>query len=89
MNAVFKCKYYGTGYDRDMIYMDYEYRGRTYTVYENRAKGSEPLSWQHKSSQAMIDRAIELENKPVTGESADIALDKFFDYVDGNENAFE
>ena len=42
--ATFIRKYWGKGYDRNMLYMDYEYRGHEYTVYENRAKGSEPLS---------------------------------------------
>ena len=37
--AKFVRKYYGRGYDRDFVYMDYEYRGHEYTVYENRAKG--------------------------------------------------
>lgn len=65
MRAVFKRKYYGKGFDRDFVFMDYEYRGKEYTVYENRAKGNEPLAWQHRNEQARIDREIEVENKPM------------------------
>lgn len=52
-------KYHGTGYDRNNIYLEYEYRGMTYTVMENKAKGNEPLSWQHKSEQALIDKILD------------------------------
>ena len=63
MKAKFKNKYYGTGYDRDYVYLEYEYRGMIYTVYENRAKGNEPLSWQHRNEQARIDSILDAENK--------------------------
>lgn len=73
-------KTYGTGYERDFVYLEYEYRGYRYEVYENRAKGNEPLSWQHANEQARIDRIIELKEKPVSEncETADEALDFFF-----------
>lgn len=91
--AKFIRKYYGRGYDRDFVYLDYEYRGREYTVYENRAKGNEPLSWQHRSEQARIDRLIELENKPKKPyryeDSAQYGLDCFFAYINGDETAFD
>lgn len=57
--AKFISKYRGTGYDRNSVYLEYEYRGRTYTVHENTAKGNEPLAWQHKSEQARIDRILD------------------------------
>lgn len=60
MKAKFIGKYYGTGYDRHMVYLEYEYRGHTYTVYENRAKGNEPLAWQHKNEQARIDAILDM-----------------------------
>lgn len=63
MKAVFKRKYCGKGFDRDSVYLIYEYRGKEYIVYENRAKGNEPLAWQHKNEQARIDKEIEEENK--------------------------
>lgn len=62
--AKFIRKYYGTGYDRNMVYMDYEYRGCEYTVYENRGKGNIPLAWQHRNEQAHIDEMLERESKP-------------------------
>jgi len=70
--ATFIRKYAGGKYEPHMIYMDYEYRGHEYTVYENRAKGNEPLAWQHKNHQASIDRDIELESKPATGKPVDM-----------------
>ena len=54
-----KAKYIGKSYDKQFVYLEYEYRGKRYTVYENRAKGNEPLSWQHKSEQARIDRILD------------------------------
>ena len=63
MKAKYIGKYYGTGYNRHMIYLEYEYKGYTYTVYENMAKGNEPLSWQHKAEQARIDKIIEEKEK--------------------------
>ena len=63
MKAKYIGKYRGTGYNRHMIYLEYEYRGYIYTVYENTAKGNEPLSWQHKAEQARIDKIIKEEEK--------------------------
>ena len=70
MKAKYIGKHCGRGYDRDSIYLEYEYRGMTYTVHENRAKGNEPLSWQHKTEQDRIDR-IKDARKP-GGEPANI-----------------
>ena len=64
MKATFIRKYSGGKYEPHMIYMDYEYRGHEYTVYENRARGNEPLAWQHKSHQDSIDKIIEMESNP-------------------------
>lgn len=86
MKAKFIGKYYGTGFDRDHVYLEYEYRGRNYDVYENRAKGNELLSWQHSNEQARIDREIEFEEKQkesnFVGESAQEGLDRFFEYLE-------
>lgn len=69
MKAKFISKHYGTGYDRGYVYLEYEYRGMTYTVYENRAKGNEPLAWQHKNEQARIDKILDtpqqIKSKPI------------------------
>lgn len=89
MKAKFIRKYYGSGHERNFAFMDYEYRGCEYTVYINTAKGNEPLSWQHKSEQARIDRLIELEEieskqvqKPYRYEdTVEYALDLFLNMV--------
>ena len=82
--ATFIRKYWGKGCDRNMLYMDYEYRGHEYTVYENRAKGSEPLSWQHKNHQTTIDRIIELEKKPAAAAGKPVDLDEIWDLYGWN-----
>lgn len=82
-------KSYGTGYDKDFVFLEYEYRGHTYEVYENRVKGNEPLSWQHSNAQAKIDHEIELEEKRkesnFVGESVQEGLDRFFKYLETGE----
>jgi len=52
-------KWCGTGYDRNTVYLEYEYRGERYTITENMAKGNEPLSWQHKAEQDRIDKMLD------------------------------
>lgn len=69
--AKFIRKYYGTGFDRNMVYMDYEYRGQVYTVYENRSKGNEPLAWQHKNEQNRIDAILDAP-KQASGKPVDL-----------------
>ena len=80
-----------SGFDRDSVYLEYEYRGKTYTVYENLAKGNEPLSWQHRSAQAAIDRDIEVEeklkkfNESGKAESWETGFNLFWDFVTQGE----
>lgn len=81
--ATFIGKTYGTGFDRDSVYLEYEYRGHRYEVYENRRKGNEPLSWQHRNAQAEIDQAIELEGKIKSTEDAMVGFNLFWEYVNG------
>lgn len=83
MKAKFITKYYGTGYDRDFVYLEYEYRGYRYTIYENHGKGNEPLSWQHRAEQARIDKIIEMENdmnNETRSENIDEVLNNLFTY---------
>lgn len=86
MKAKFIGKSYGTGFDKDYIYLEYEYKGRSYEVYEHTTKGNEPLSWQHKNAQARIDREIELEEKMSQNkeqvETVEESLNKFFEYLE-------
>ncbi len=83
MKAKFVAKYYGRGYEKDYVFLEYEYRGHTYTVYENRAKGNEPLSWQHKSEQARIDEIIRQQNLPKdpNAESYEVGFEMFWKSV--------
>lgn len=83
MKAKFVAKYYGRGYEKDYVFLEYEYRGHTYTVYENRARGNEPLSWQHKSEQARIDKLIEIQNmsKNPNAESYEVGFEMFWESV--------
>ena len=72
MKAKFIGKHTDTRFGRFIVYLEYEYRGHRYTVYENRLKGNEPLSWQHRGQQDYIDRIIEIESKPSAGKSVDL-----------------
>lgn len=81
MRAKYVGKYYGTGYDRDFVFLEYEYRGEKYTVYENRAKGNVPLSWQHSNEQARIDSMLDKKRVTAT-ESAEEGLKLFFEYFE-------
>lgn len=76
-------KYYGTGYNKDYVFLEYEYRGVKYEVYENRAKGNEPLSWQHKNAQLSIDEALDHPKHCEATEPAQVGLDYFFDLIEG------
>lgn len=82
MRAVFKGKYYGSGYDKHMVYLEYEYRGERYTVCENRAKGNEPLSWQHRTEQARIDSILDCKTSP---DAKPIDLNEIWDMLGWNE----
>lgn len=84
MKARYIGKYNGTGYNRHMIYLEYEYRGYTYTVYENTAKGNEPLSWQHKAEQARIDNLIKAkeQEKNITKEEIEKAQKELENAID-------
>jgi len=82
-----KAKFIGKWLSRDFgneyVNLEYEYRGHTYVVYENRTKGNEPLAWQHRNEQARIDDEIELEEKYKQADeqelmSCDESLDYFF-----------
>lgn len=77
--ATYICKYVDRSFGQYMVYLEYEYRGKRYTVYENKRKGSEPLQWQHVNEQARIDKLIEMENKKPTGNP--INLDEIWEML--------
>ena len=93
--ATFVRKYHGRGFERDFVFLVYKYRGYEYIVYENRAKGNEPLAWQHKSEQARIDELVEeWENKPKKPyryeDSAQYGIDKFSEFLaTGDDSVFD
>lgn len=72
-------KTYGQGYDRNSVYLEYEYKGYRYTVMQNYSRGNEPLSWQHKSEQSRIDMMLSAEQTN-TPSSAEEGLDLFYEY---------
>lgn len=84
MKAKYIGKYNGTGYNRHMVYLEYEYRGYTYTVYENTAKGNEPLGWQHRAEQARIDNIIKAkeQEKNITKEEIEKAQAELKNAID-------
>lgn len=79
--ARFISKYYGRGYEKDFIFLEYEYRGEKYEVYINTGKGNEPLSWQHKNAQARIDKMIELAQKTASEQKEPVDIDAEMDEV--------
>lgn len=80
----FTNKRYGTGHQRNFVFLEYEYRGKQYEVYENNAKGNIPLSWQHKNEQLRIDSEIEREEQSRHNEKhpAQEGLDMFFEMIE-------
>ena len=82
--ATYIGKSYGTGYNKDFVYLEYEYRGYRYEVYENRAKGNEPLSWQHANEQARIDNLIEIKEKAANSNAQPTDWEEIWDLLDWN-----
>lgn len=76
MKAKFISKYSHREYNNLIIELEYEYRGYRYIITENKTKGNEPLSWQHKNEQARIDHIIEMENKKENLESQSSSIDE-------------
>ena len=84
MKAKFICKYIDK-YQKDILYLEYEYRGHTYSVYQNISKGNEPLSWQHRYEQDRIDRLIDMEEKQTNQDSknsvsVEQSINELFEY---------
>ena len=82
MKAKFIQKYTDTSFGQHMVYLEYEYRGKRYTVYENRNKGNIPLSWQHANEQGRIDSLIEMESKPKFDPEIESGLDMLWNYFE-------
>lgn len=69
-----KAKFIRSYYFQKRKYLEYEYRGRNYSVCAD--WNAKPLVWQHKSEQSLIDR--QLYTKTKTTENAQVGLDLFF-----------
>lgn len=83
MKAKYIGKYTDTSYGQHKILLEYEYRGKRYTVTEDRRHGNEPLAWQHRLEQDWIDRILDTHNNAT--ESAQEGLDFFFRMMDSEE----
>ena len=59
MKAQYVGKFTERSYGNFVIHMEYIYRGEKYEVIEDRNRGNEPLAWQHKHEQAMIDKKLD------------------------------
>ena len=82
MKAKYIGKYVDTSYGQHMVYLEYEYRGHRYTVYENRCKGNIPLSWQHANEQGRIDSLIEMESRPKVDPEIESGLAMLWNYFE-------
>lgn len=76
MKAKYLGRYEINKYGKHFVYLEYEYRGYKYTLYENLNQGNEPLSWQHKAEQARIDKIIEIEEKEKNNKNSCIYIEK-------------
>ena len=90
--AKFITAYPMSRYDDRTQMLEYEYRGQRYTItkfyYDEPADGS--LWYQHKEMQEKIDDMLD-NPKPKYdgGEPAEIGINKFFAYMEGDEHAFD
>lgn len=87
-----KAKKIETCRDKYYSYVVYEYRGKRYEVeYSNSWNClASPAWYQHKVAQEKIDDELDHPKQAqISGETVQESLNRFFDYLDGNENAFD
>ena len=75
-----KAKYIGVYFFQGRKYLEYEYRGLEYSVCAD--WNAEPIAWQHKQEQNLIDRRLDIECKST--ESAQQGFDLLWEYFEGN-----
>ena len=75
-----KAKYLGVYYFKGRKYLEYEYRGQKYSVCAD--WNAEPIEWQHKEEQSIIDRKLDVECKST--ENAQVGFDLLWEYFEGN-----
>lgn len=89
-----KAKYIGCTHDGwEHTELHYEYRGHKYIITKhNNGYMDISLKQQHEKEQRRIDELIEHENDPIQKQvykgSAKEAFDIFWNYIEGDENAF-
>ena len=90
-----KAKKVFTMYGKHSNIVTYEYKGMQYDVEyaTDYTYCVTPAHIQHRNAQAKIDKMIEQAGKPKKEhkyeDTADYAFGLFWDYVEGNESAFE
>lgn len=73
-----KAKYLRTYIFQGRKHLEYEYRERKYSVCAD--WNAEPIAWQHKSEQDLIDR--QLDTKCVATENAQVGFDFFYESLE-------
>lgn len=79
MRAKFISAYYHQGHK----FLEYDYRGRRYDVLAD--WNAEPLAWQHRSNQDLIDRQIEIlarSEKNKNTEPAEVGYNAIMKYFE-------
>lgn len=76
-----KAKYIRTYFFQGKKCLEYEYRGCKYSVIGD--WNAEPLSWQHRSEQDLIDRR--LDTKCSATEPAQVGFDKIMNFFETGE----
>jgi hypothetical protein len=74
-----KAKYLSTYYFQHRKHLEYEYRGEKYSVCAE--WNAEPLAWQHKSEQSLINSRLDTKCKST--ESAEVGFELFWESVEG------
>ena len=73
-----KAKFIRAYWFQNRKYLEYEYRGQKYSVLAD--WNAEPLSWQHRSEQDLID--MRLDTKCVATENAQAGFDLFWESLE-------
>lgn len=73
-----KAKYLRAYIFQNSRYLEYEYRGEKYSVCAE--WNAEPLMWQHKSEQDLIDNRLDTITKST--ENADVGFELFWKSVE-------
>lgn len=87
----YKAEYIGKRRDKNgyAVHLFYRYRDHEYMITDEHNGYSESMVAKHRYAQRQIDKMIEDRSKSNDkGEPAEIALNEFFDYLDGKDSEF-